>query len=341
MNSPTKQNTERDLPTRMDAIVLETPNEDIRLSKINIAVPECGDNEVLVKVEYVGLTTLDAKFTTSGFASWQYPHVIGLDAVGTVVKAQKGQFPAVGDRVSWHSSIAEQGVLSDYAKVLNFAVSLVPDNIAGDIAAAVPCAGMSALVAIEKLQLEEGDTILIEGGAGAVGQFAIQLAKQKGATVFSTASKKNHALLKKLGADHVFDYNHPKLSQHIKIALGAQGFDAVIDSIGGATTLRDIALMKFCGRIACLRPLPEMSPELLFTKSPNISVVSLSGAWLDNSLCAQQNMSFMNDLLLKKIANGDIKPPTTATVAFNPQLISNALGKQLDGGTTIKQVVKI
>ena len=62
---------------------------------------------------------MDAQFAKSGFCLWQYPHVLGLDAVGVVVKAGKGVFPGVGERVMWHASIGEQGILSEYAKVPN------------------------------------------------------------------------------------------------------------------------------------------------------------------------------------------------------------------------------
>ncbi|MTV64494.1 zinc-binding dehydrogenase, partial [Streptococcus pneumoniae] len=84
----------------------------------------------------------------------------------------------------------------------------------------LPCAGMSALIALDKLQLTEGDSILIEAGAGAVGQFAIQFAKQRGATVFTTASKRNHKLVKQLGSDVVFDYADKKLSDKLRKELG-------------------------------------------------------------------------------------------------------------------------
>ena len=144
----------------------------------------------VIKVEYVGLNPVDAQFAKSGFCLWQYPHVLGLDAVGVVVKAGKGVFPGVGERVMWHASIGEQGVLSEYAKVPNYAVSIIPKQLASDKAATLPCAGMAALISLDKLAVSEGDTLFVEGGAGAVGQFAIQFAKQRSADVFTTASKR-------------------------------------------------------------------------------------------------------------------------------------------------------
>ena len=328
-----------DLPSTMKAIVLEQPNEQLQLAEIQMPLPVCDDNEILVKVESVGLNPLDAQFAKTGFCKWQYPHVLGLDAVGMVVQANIGGFPNVGDRIMWHSSLAQQGVLSEYAKVPNYAVFVIPENVESNTAAAIPCAGMSALIALEKIKIVEGDTVFIDAGAGAVGQFAIQFAEQRGAYIYTTAAKHNHKLVKKLGADEVFDYADKRLCAKIQTNLGSQGFDAVIDCIGGDTTERNIDLMRFCGRIACLKPLPALTPELLFRKAPNISIVSLGGAWLSNSLCAQQRMSFMSKLLLEQVASGDVSVPELSIIEFDAASVSAALHRQIAGGFTGKQIV--
>ena len=325
----------------MQAIVLPCANEQMQLEQVQLSVPQCCDNELLIKIEYVGLNPLDAQYAKTGFCHWQYPHILGLDAVGVVVNAPKGIYPNLGARVMWHASMGDQGVLSEYAKVPNYAVSVIPDSINSAHAAALPCPGMTALISLDKLQITEGDTLLIDGGAGAVGQIAIQFAKQRGADVFTTAAKRNHKLVRSLGADVVFDYQDSNLCQKIRRELGPQGFDAILDTIGGDATQRNIELMRFCGRIACLKPLPNFEQELLFRKAPNISIVSLAGAWLANSLCAQQRMSFMSNLLLENLAKGDLVVPDISLVDFNAEHISAALHKQLAGGFTGKQVVKL
>lgn len=339
--SNTELSDRYDIPQTMRAIVLPQPDEQICLHDVEVDVPDCVNNELLVKVEYVGLNPADAYFAKTGFCNWQYPHILGLDAVGVVVKANKGVFPNVGERVMWHANIGEQGVLSEYTKVPNFAVSVVPNELSPAQAATLPCAGMAALISLDKIAIAEGDTVLIEGGSGAVGQFAIQYAKQRGADVFATASKRNHKLVKKLGADTVFDYNDKKLCDKIRRELGPQGFDAVIDTMGGASTLRNIELMRFCGRIACLNPLPHFDQNLMYRRAPNISVVSIGGAWLANSLCAQQRLSFMGNLLLEGALSGDIKTPAITAVDFTAESVSAALNNQIAGGFTGKHIVQI
>ena len=329
------------LPQTMKAIVVTSPNEDLSLSEIELPIPECRDTELLVKVEYVGLNPLDAQNAKSGYCDWQYPHVLGLDAVGVVVQAPKGIYPNVGDRVMWHANIADQGVLSEYAKVPNYAAEVVPKNVKPEQAATLPCAGMSALIALDKLQIKEGDTLLIEAGAGAVGQFAIQFANQRGADVYTTAAKQNHKLVKCLGAIAAVDYQDKKVCEKICHEVGPQGFDAILDSVGGEATIRNLEIMRFCGRIACLQPLPELPQTLLFQKAPNISIVSLAGAWLANSICAQQHMSFMGKLLLDSVAENKICTPEIIDINFDAESVSAALANQIKGGITGKQVVKV
>ncbi|RBW47951.1 oxidoreductase [Psychromonas sp. B3M02] len=329
------------IPNTMQALALSEANDAFSLSEMTFPIPQCEPDELLVKIEYVGLNQLDGMFAKQGFKPRKYPYIVGLDAVGIVVKAAQGLYPNVGERVMWHANIAQQGVLSEYAKVPNFAVSVVPDNISAQQAASLPCPGMMALICLDKLHLKEGDTILIEAGAGAIGQFAIQFAKQRGADVFTTASKCNHKLLKQLGADFVFDYKDKKLCNKIKKDLGPMGFDAVLDSVGGEATLRNIELMRFCGRIACLKPLPTLDHDLMYLKAPNISVVSLGGAWIAKSLCAQQKMSFLGNLLLENLVENKIKLPQISEVEFDQKSVTEALHRQLNGGFTGKQIVKI
>jgi len=330
-----------DLPESMRAIVLTEPNDDLHLSEIQLPLPMRDEQELLVKVEYVGLNSDDAELIKTGFCQWQYPHIIGFDAVGTVVKAKQGLFPQVGDRVMWHANIAKQGVLSEYSTVPNFAVSVVPDDISSSDAATLPCSGMAALIAIKKLQITQGEIIFIDAGASIIGQFAIQLAKKLGAEVFTTATKRNHKLVNKLGADVVFDYQDEKLYENISLEIGPEGFDAVLDTLGGDFTARNIELMRFCGRIACLKSLPYFDPSLMFRKAPNIGIISLAGVWLSNSLCAQQKMGFISTELLDAVAKGNIQTPEITLVNFYAEDISRALHSQINGDFSGKQIIKV
>lgn len=325
---------------QMRALVLEQPASDFKLTTRDMPVPIRNEGQLLVKVEYVGLNPVDSKLAKSGFPSWQYPHIPGLDAVGTVVESNTCCSPSIGDRVMWHADLSQQGGLAEYALVPCYAASIVPNDIPAQVAATLPCPAMTAALAICRLGVTEGDSLLVEAGAGAVGQFAIQFAKEKGALIFATASKQHHSYLKKLGAEEVFDYKAKDVDNKLKLAVGHTGLDAVIDSVGGNTTIRDIGLLRFGGSIACLNDLPSLDNGLLFSQSPSIHVISLGGGWLSNDLCAQQNMSFVGNLVLEKLQQQKLVTPEVLDIPFDAEAVTEAMHRQLAGGLFGKQVVK-
>jgi NADPH:quinone reductase-like Zn-dependent oxidoreductase len=120
-----------------------------------------------------------------------------------------------------------------------------PASVSHVQAAALALTGLTALVAIEDtIKLKRGETILIQGGAGGVAGYAIQLAKHIGARVVTTASAANHAYVKSLGADEVIDYNKQDFTQAVK------DVDAVFETVGGDVGLRSFSVLKSGGRAA-------------------------------------------------------------------------------------------
>ena len=112
-------------------------------------------------------------------------------------------------------------------------------------AAALALIGLTALVTVEDtLKLKSGETILIQGGAGGVGGFAVQLAKHIGARVITTASASNHAYLRDLGADEIIDYNARNFTEAVS------NCDAVFDTVGGDVAEQSFAVLKPGGRAA-------------------------------------------------------------------------------------------
>ncbi|MBS3797890.1 zinc-binding dehydrogenase [Pseudoalteromonas sp. BDTF-M6] len=325
----------------MQALVLNEPSPSLTLQVQELPVPHIGANEVLVEVEYVGLNHIDARLGAEGFCRWQYPHVLGLDAVGTVVEAPVGVFPKRGTRVIFTTSLAEQGVLKRYTKVANYAVAEVPASIPSAVAATLPNAGMTALAALDKIQLQAGESIYINSGCGAVAHFAIQYARKRGAKVFVSAPQSEHERIKALGADVLFASEGERLVQDIKHELGPDGFDTILNSCGGETFVADLAHLRFGGRIACLNGFAQIPQELLFSRAPIIAAVSLGGAWLANSLCAQQKLSFMGQQLLQDVGAGHIQPPAHRTLAFEVEQVSEALRQLYQQGASVRPVVAV
>jgi len=144
--------------------------------------------------------------------------------------------------------VVEQVADGCYAEKLAIKAAIVakkPDSLSHVEAAALALIGLTALVSIEDtLKLKSGETILIQGGAGGVASFAIQVAKHIGARVITTASAANHDYVRKLGADQVIDYNKEDFTKVVS------GVDAVFDTVGGDVAQRSFAVLKPGGRAA-------------------------------------------------------------------------------------------
>jgi NADPH:quinone reductase-like Zn-dependent oxidoreductase len=124
-------------------------------------------------------------------------------------------------------------------------VAKKPDSVSHVEAAALALIGLTALVSIEDtIKLKKGETILIQGGAGGVAGFAIQIARHIGARVITTASAANHDYVRKLGADQVIDYNKEDFTKVVS------GVDAVFDTVGGDVGKRAFDVLKPGGRAA-------------------------------------------------------------------------------------------
>jgi NADPH:quinone reductase-like Zn-dependent oxidoreductase len=151
--------------------------------------------------------------------------------------------------------VLDQGIEGTYAEKLSVPAKLVakkPASLSHVEAAALGLISLTALTAIEDtLHLKAGETILIQGGAGGVAGFAVQLAKHIGATVISTASAGNLDYVRKLGADKVIDYHKEDFTGIGPIC------DAVFDTVGGPVRAGCYKVLKPGGRLAWIAPAPE------------------------------------------------------------------------------------
>ena len=144
----------------------------------------------------------------------------------------------VGDAVFAVCDVGQEGAYAERIAIKAAIVAKKPASLSHVDAAAMALAGLTALVAIEDtLKLKAGETILVQGGAGGVASFAIQLAKHIGARVITTASAANLDYVRELGADEVIDYNAQDFTKVVS------GCDAVFDTVGGE---RDAAARSPC-----------------------------------------------------------------------------------------------
>jgi NADPH:quinone reductase-like Zn-dependent oxidoreductase len=211
-------------------------------------------DEILVDVHAASVNAADYKVRLGGRGySLKFPHILGRDFSGVVAAtgASATDF-AVGDPVF---GVLDAGIEGAYAEKLAIRAAIAarkPDRLSHLQAAAMALVGITAIWAIEDTaRLRTGETILIQGGAGGVAGFAIQLAKHIGASVVTTTSAANADYVRGLGADRVIDYNAEDFTKVISDC------DVVFDTIGGDVQARSYSVLKPGGRLVWVAPGPE------------------------------------------------------------------------------------
>src|SRR6201994_3943517 len=189
-----------------------------------------------------------------------FPYILGRDFSGVVSAVGAGVTDLrVGDEVFAVCDAGQEGAYAEKIAIKAAIVAKKPPSISHVDAAALALAGLTAICTVEDaLKLKAGETILIQGGAGGVAAFAIQLSKHLGARVITTASAANHDYLRQIGADEIIDYNTGDFTKVVKDC------DAVFDTVGGDVAQRSFAVLKPGGRAAFIAsgaqaPKPERS----------------------------------------------------------------------------------
>jgi len=219
--------------------------------------PVAGPGEVIVDVHAASVNAADYKVrlggaSYSGASNLTFPYILGRDFSGVISELGEGVTDfAVGDEVF---GIMDQGVEGCYAEKIKIPAAIIakkPEQLDHPEAAAMALTSLTAIWALEDTaRLRRGETILIQGGAGGVAGFAIQLAKHIGATVITTASARNHTYVRSLGADRVIDYNEVDFTTMVRDC------DVVFDTVGGDVQVLSYDVLKPGGRLVWIAPAP-------------------------------------------------------------------------------------
>jgi len=208
--------------------------------------PVAGPGEVVIDVHAASINAADWKVRAGQYQQAKFPLILGRDFSGVISAVGQGVTDLkVGDAVFGVCEAGQEGAYAEKIAVKAAIVAKKPDALSHVNAAALALTGLTALSAIEDtLKLKPGETILIQGGAGGVAGFAIQLAKHIGARVITTASAANHDYVRSLGADEIIDYNA------VDFTRAVTNCDAVFDTVGGEVAQRSFAVLKPGGRAA-------------------------------------------------------------------------------------------
>lgn len=232
--------------------------------------PTPSDNEVLVRVHAATVTRGDVimrsipriAYLPLSLVGMRYKPTPGHEFAGVVAQVGRSvtRFKA-GDAVLGTTTGLRAGANAEYVVVPESWESGVivhkPEALSFDHAAALPVGGMTAHYLLDKAAVQLGERVLVYGASGSVGSYAIQLAKQLGATVTGVCSTRNVALVALLGADEVIDYKAEDFA--------AQGntYDVIVDAVGKTTGQQRKRVLKPDGRVVSVRSITKENADVL------------------------------------------------------------------------------
>jgi NADPH:quinone reductase-like Zn-dependent oxidoreductase len=246
------------------AFVLDRYGEQLPLRLAEVPSPPLRDDEVLVEVHAAGVNLLDVKLRNGEFKlvlPYHLPLVLGHDVAGVVVKvgALVRQFKP-GDEVYARPDDFRIGTFAEFVPVREASLALKPKGLTMEQAASLPLVALTAWQAlVERADLKKGQQVFIQAGSGGVGSFAIQLAKHLGASVATTTSSTNLALVKSLGADVVVDYK----TQDFEAVL--RDYDVVLHSQDGKALEKSLRVLRAGGKLVSISgpPDPEFGQQIV------------------------------------------------------------------------------
>ncbi|GKQ49189.1 zinc-dependent alcohol dehydrogenase family protein [Bradyrhizobium sp. Ce-3] len=222
----------------MRAAILDAPNTPFRPT--DIARPQAGPGQVLVRITASGVNPLDLKIAAgqAAHARQPLPAILGIDLSGVVEAVGPGVTGfRRGDEVYGMTGGVGglQGSVADYAAVDADLLAPKPSNLTMREAAALPLIFITAWEGlVDRAHVATGQKVLIHGGAGGVGHIAIQIARAFGADVYATGSANSVSLIERLGATPI-DYTSTTVEEYVARHTQGRGFDIVFDTVGGAT----------------------------------------------------------------------------------------------------------
>lgn len=294
----------------MKALLLARPGTPDTLVVSEVPEPHPVAGEVRVKVYAAGLNPVDYKLAKNGVSRWRYPHILGLDVAGMIdeVGPQVTQW-RVGDAVYYHGDLSKPGGFAEWAIASAHAITSLPANVSFNEAAALPCAGFTAYQSLHhKLHIEPGQTILVQGGAGGVGGFTVQLAAHHGLRVITTCSPSNFDWVQQLGATVALDYHTENLSAQVRELTQGRGVDAIVDTVSTTTATEGLGMLAFGGGIACVAALPDLTQFQSFGKALSVHDVALGGAYLSGDRLAQEKLAQIGQTFGQLVSDRAIDP---------------------------------
>jgi NADPH2:quinone reductase len=286
---------------------------------IPLPVPTPGPGEVLIRVAYAGVNPADWKDREGYFSQFydvQFPHIVGFDASGTIAAIGEGVTGfAPGDRVLTVSAHGQggQGSYAEYLPVPADRVATIPDELSLEQAAVLPVAALTAWQALHdkgRGHLQPGQAVLINGGAGGVGTFAVQFARLCGARVAATCSAANADYVRGLGAELVIDYRRGRLPEAIA-GWATGGVDLLVDAVGPDSLPEVSRLVRPGGRLVSIATLNRDGDIEALTAAAAAHGIHRIFAVMDD-----ENSGPRLSAIAAQVARGELQLPPIETFAL-------------------------
>lgn len=262
----------------MHAIRVSATGGPEALQYVEVDRPRPGDGQALVRIEAIGVNFIDVYHRT-GLYKLSLPFTPGSEAAGVVEETGPNvRDLKKGDRVAY---AMVPGAYSDYTVVPAAKLVPVPRDIDLKIAAAIMLQGMTAhYLVTSTYPLKAGDSCIVHAAAGGVGGLLVQMAKQRGARVFGTASAAKLKIVRDDGADTVIDYTKEDFESVVMKATNNSGVNVVYDSVGKTTFDKSLNCVGLRGLLALFGqssgPVPPFDPARLAAKGIYLTRPSLA-----------------------------------------------------------------
>ncbi|KAG5651777.1 hypothetical protein H0H81_007416 [Sphagnurus paluster] len=312
------------------------------------------EGQVLVKVQAAALNPVGHKLMRllPNFANSGRPLPAEHDLSGVIIDGNSTQF-SEGDQVFGYISVElsqsiRQGALSQYVRMPADHLVIRPPNVSPIQAAGITLVAETAYEGLIDIgKLEAGQTVLINGGSSAVGAYAIQIAKAKGARVVATASGRNEEFVRKMGADEFIDYTKAPLYEYLAANPPSPKFHIILDAVA----LIDPSLYTYSpaylapnGIFISTGPMPKnTSASELWKLARTIFALStpmwLGGTKRTHKIFMLKHKKFRLDEIQKMVADGLIIPPVDSVYDFKDVL--KAYERQISARATGKIIIKV
>lgn len=322
----------------MKAIVVERLGPPDVMEIKDIPVPVAGEGEIRIEVEAVGINFADVLAVAGQYLTrTRVPYTPGMEFAGIVESLGEGvDNVKVGQRVA---CLGGSGSLAKYAVVKAGAVIPVPENFTGAQAAAFPVSYFTAYHGLKTLgRGQEGEWVLVQAAAGALGTASVQLAKALGMRVIAMASTKEKLqLARDLGADVTLLQDDPDRVQKVRDAAGGQGVPLILEVVGGKRFQESLDMAAGQGRIIVIgnasREDAKLRPVELMKRN-----LTVTGLWLTSLMGDRKATMAAAQALTPLVASGKVTPQVGPTYALADS--ARAFQDILDRKTTGKVVIE-